>query len=69
MRICMMMASLALLAGCASSGMRGPTEYQQLEEGCRARGGYLQPIPRANSSNPAANYACVIRGGGSPELR
>ena len=65
--------SLALLGGltaCAST--RGePTRYQQdkarLEAECRERGGILTPSPGGldPSGNPALDFQCEVRGGGS----
>lgn len=59
-------ALAAALAACASDGM--PSRYSQemdrLTADCTAREGILQPTG-ATSGEPARDYACVIRGGGT----
>ena len=74
MRIPSVTASLVLisvvavtLGACASAG--GPPsgysqEMDRLTSDCTARDGILQPTG-AVSGEPARDYACIIRGGGS----
>ena len=74
MRIPSVTASLVLisvvavtLGACASAGgppSRYSQEMDRLTSECTARDGILQPTG-AVSGEPARDYACIIRGGGS----
>ena len=67
--LCAAAFSLGLTACASTTGE--PTRYQQdkarLETDCRARGGILTPSPSGfdPSGNPALDYQCEVRGGGS----
>lgn len=64
------LAMLGSLTACASTTGE-PTRYQQdkalLEADCRERGGILTPSPSGfdPSGNPALDFQCEVRGGGS----
>ena len=69
MRSTLIFAALIVLGGCATTGSTEPTrpsELQKLQDECTARGGILQPIPGAHSTDDRANYACEIRGVSKP---
>ncbi|QYF86469.1 hypothetical protein [Brevundimonas sp. PAMC22021] len=63
----LVIAGLAMLAACASTGgpNRYQAEYDRLEADCRARDGILQPTG-SQSAQPARDYVCRITGGASP---
>ncbi len=65
-RILILAAAASALAACASTGepSRYQTEMNRLEADCAARDGILVPTG-ATSGQPARDYACEIRGGGS----
>lgn len=61
----LLIAGLAMLAACASTG--GPSRYQaeldRLDADCRARDGILQPTG-SQTAQPARDYVCRLTSGG-----
>jgi hypothetical protein len=62
MRAVLLLASVAILGGCASGANLGPSDYEILLKKCQDRGGRLTPVPGANNANVNANYQCSVSG-------
>lgn len=56
----------AALGGCAATPSSAPnarvSDYDRLQESCRARGGVLTPIPGSTTGRVETEYACEISG-------